>query len=559
MKPILFFIFTNLSLFIHHASYGQNSKTIDSLLKVIKSDISDKQKINTYLELAYKYQDIDSVNTTKYINKALDLSTKITYNEGKIRALNRLAEYITKHGHYQEVEKLYNRALKTSKLSKHKAGEGMSLEGLGRLYQLLGNYNKALEYHFKALKIQQKIEDKSSLSTTYHTIGNLYLLQENNEKALEYYFKSLKIKENLNDKSGKANAYVTIGITYEKQKKYELTHKYYQKALDIHLELDNLFGLATSYNNFGMLYKAEKKYKKAIESARKSLSFFEKIGIKAYTAYPILTIAEVYVAQKKWKLAKNYLEKGLNISKETSNIDNIKIASKWLALVEKELGNYKKAYEYHVVFKQMADSLQNDEQSQKIIRLEMNYEFEQEKDSLQFANQVEKIALKQDIEQRKVTQITTFISLALLLLLLLTLFFFLRSKMNSNRILSKQSQELKIKNEEILQQAEEIRTLNQILENDLDKTSKELLLKNEKLEEYAYHNSHHTRAPIVNLLGLISILNTENIDADTNFILEKIKESSQELDNITRKMNRILEKGDFFTDKNKYSNKGLNN
>ena len=39
--------------------------------------------------------------------------------------------------------------------------------------------------------------------------------------------------------------------------------------------------------------------------------------------------------------------------------ENVQEASKALADVEKELGNYKAAYQAHVLFKQMADSLRN--------------------------------------------------------------------------------------------------------------------------------------------------------------------------------------------------------
>lgn len=548
MKLIKLLLFAYILLLNTFLCWTQNQTTIDSLLKVSKSNISDKKKVKNYLKLVYEYKGVDSANVIKYANKALELSTKIDYQEGQVKALSDLAEHIRKHGDYQKAEKLYNQALKTSKLSKYQEGEAIVLNGLGIIFQRQGNYNKALEYHFKALKIEKKINDKPGLSVTYHTIGNLYLIQENNEKALEYYFKSLKIKENMGNKTTKANAYITIGIVYENQKKYKLAYKYYQKALEINIELGNSFGLGTSYNNFGMLYKAQKKYEKAIEYSHKSLSFLKKAGIQAYTAYPILTIAEVYVAQKKWLLAKKYLKEGLEISEKTNNIDNIKIASKWLSTVEKELGNYKKAYEYHVVFKQMSDSLYNDEQTQKIIRLEMDYEFQQEKDSIQFINKTEKVALEKDIKRRNSIQKATYVSLGLLGILFLTLFFFFRSKVKSHRLLTEQSQELILKNEEIVQQAEEIKTLNQVLEKSLDKKSKDLVIKHEKLKEYAYYNAHHTRTPIVNLLGLAQVINTNNVDDDTKLILEKMVETTKQLDKITYKMNHILEEGNLLND-----------
>jgi len=115
------------------------------------------------------------------------------------------------------------------------------------------------------------------------------------------------------------------------------------------------------------------------------------------------------------------------ISKENAYLKNIQDATELLVQVEENLGNYKAAYEYHVLYKQISDSLFNEAQTKKLTRLELNYEFEQEKDSIQTANEKEQLVLEKDIENRKTIQLASFVGLGLSFALVIVLIFFFRN------------------------------------------------------------------------------------------------------------------------------------
>lgn len=544
MTPLKATILIILLLFPGFGEVQTQAKLmLDSLLKVLKTDISDKDKINTYIKIAEQYEATDSLNNAKYANEALKLARKINYPPGEIDALYSIAWGNLRMGHHQAAKPLFEKGLKRAQSSKDEKRASLGLNKLGLIYERLGNYQKALDYQYAALKIEKKLRNEYNTGRIYNDIGNIYIVQKNYPQALEYYLKSMQIKERRQDQAGLASTYSNIGIIYEEQNQPSLALEYYQRALKIRQAQGDIFGLGASYNNLAMLYKSQKNYEEALEYSFEALKIFEEMGINAYVSYPIITIGEIYMAQAEWQKAKTYLDKGLRLSLETKNTENIRNAAECLAQTEKKLGNYKAAYEHHVLFKQMADSLKNEEKIRETTRIEMSYKFQQEKDSIQFANKTEKIALRKDIEQRKTLQTTTSISLLLLGLLLLTLFFFLRSKIKSNRLLKETSEELLLKSEEITQQAEEIKVLNQVLENNLDNATQDILHKNQKLAEYAFINSHETRAPIARILGLIAVLDTNHVDAETSFILENIHKSVSELDEITTKMNNILNEG----------------
>lgn len=65
-----------------------------------------------------------------------------------------------------------------------------------------------------------------------------------------------------------------------------------------------------------------------------------------------------------------------------------------------------------------------------------------------------------------------------------------------------------------------------------------LQLRNKQLAQFAYMISHHLRAPIARILGLASIFN--NKPEDDRFIIEKITESTLELDQVVQDINVVV-------------------
>ncbi|MBL7692430.1 MAG: PAS domain-containing protein [Flavipsychrobacter sp.] len=57
-------------------------------------------------------------------------------------------------------------------------------------------------------------------------------------------------------------------------------------------------------------------------------------------------------------------------------------------------------------------------------------------------------------------------------------------------------------------------------------------LKNRTIERLQFIQSHEVRKPVANILGLIDIIDTTNLDANTKFAIQRIGESAEQLDQI---------------------------
>lgn len=165
----------------------------------------------------------------------------------------------------------------------------------------------------------------------------------------------------------------------------------------------------------------------------------------------------------------------------------------------------------------MADSLRNEEQTRRITRLEAEYEFKQEKDSIQYANELDRIALEKDIDQGRAIQLMAFIAISLLVILLVVLFLFYRSNRRSNKVLSQQAQQLKTldeaKSKFFANISHELRTpltlVNSPLAQVLADSKQQFSPSSQKLLTIAQENTFHLKELVDDILDLSKLENSQ--------------------------------------------------
>src|SRR5688572_17164678 len=110
------------------------------------------------------------------------------------------------------------------------------------------------------------------------------------------------------------------------------------------------------------------------------------------------------------------------------------------------------------------------------------------------------------------------------------------------------NERLKISTEKLLHQNQQLYDqqveLN-ILRNNLEKIISGKIMESrtqaEILKEYSFVNSHHVRAPLARVLGLIDLIEVENQrNNSSSKVLHNIKTDAEELDVILRKINKVI-------------------
>ena len=138
--------------------------------------------------------------------------------------------------------------------------------------------------------------------------------------------------------------------------------------------------------------------------------------------------------------AEKYLPKALALSLETGSWEHIRESYKAMAVLDSIKGNYKSALQHFKQYIAYRDSLLNEDNTKKSIKVQMQYDFDK-KESLQKAEQ-EKINLKNEEEKRQQKIIMFSVVSCLLLVVLVAIFIFrsLRINKKKNKIISAQKE-----------------------------------------------------------------------------------------------------------------------
>ncbi|MBI3220649.1 MAG: transporter substrate-binding domain-containing protein [Bacteroidetes bacterium] len=144
-----------------------------------------------------------------------------------------------------------------------------------------------------------------------------------------------------------------------------------------------------------------------------------------------------------------------------------------------------------------------------------------EKDIQQVQLRLQQLELR-DKTQKQLYLIITITLVSILLIIIVVLF---RRQASSHRLLKEQKAEIEAQSDQII-------AINSNLEATIQERTRELANKNKALEEYAFITAHKLRAPLANILGLVSMIDKTKLREEEKEVVSNLKDSAQKLDEI---------------------------
>ena len=448
-------LFTSLAIYI---TASTQNRAIDSLQVVLRNQGGDTNKVNTLNNLSYELRQLDNKKALQYAGEAILLAEKLNFQKGiAIANLNNGFAYFDQD--YTESLKYFLEALKVSKEIDYKTGIADSYNNIARCNSILGNYPEAIKNHLAAIEIYEELGDKQGMGRSFQWIGSAYMSQGDNAEALKNILASFKIHEELGDRYRMAQNHNSIGTIYLGQNRFAEALEKHVKALNIFEEPDApVWGLPWTYRLIGAVYEqqgdlyneqqdrpsAEAKFLEAEKYYRKALPIWEKINNKQGMSDIYISLGIINRKQNSFSLAKEYLGKGLRLSKETGNKTDIQKSYLGLSELDSLSGNYKEAYAHYKMYALYRDSLVNEGSTKKMAQEKMQFEFNR-KEALAMAEQDKKTA--------KARQMRNIQYIAIGVFFLLAAFLFLnnRRKQKANTILEKTLSHLKATQTQLIQ------------------------------------------------------------------------------------------------------------
>ncbi len=507
----LFFIF----VLIIPLGINAQQNPVDSLLNEIDKTNADTSKVNLLNELANILKGRNNEQALDYAEQALILGKEIDYIQGIAAVYKTLGIIYFMFGEVDKAFESTELSREAYKSTDDKKGVAACYVNEGIFKRNFGEIEQSGDSFQKALEIYKEIDDKEGIAKTYLNIGNLFKIQGNLKTALDNYLQSLKFFEEVNDKYMVAQLYQNIGIVYSDQDDREKALDNYNRALDIFADLDEIRGIAEVNNNIGNNYADNKEYELAISYYQKSLKLFEEIGYTPMIAHTFYNLGdannkirnfdkakeyfdkslkiyesmnygpgmalcynglgEYYYYLSEYEKAIGFLEKAKEISIETDIITSSIDAVEWLSLNYEKIGEYKKAYENHVLFKKYNDSIFNENNEKAITALSMQYEFDK-KEKIREVEEQKKEAIQKEKDKWNFI-VKSGLSLLVILMLAIAVISVVnfRRKVKANRLLKAQKEEiehqkveLEQSNEEVLAQRDEIEDKNILITEQRD-------------------------------------------------------------------------------------------
>ena len=463
LKNTFLFIF---SVFIYGNLSAQGTK-IDSLLLVVKAlnaesssaSLDDTVRINTLITLSKEYVAIkDYSKAIKYASIAKIISEKLVSAVDIAISKNWLANSIQSIAYSFENQENYANALiqyKKELSLREEVGEkhkiASCLNKIGELYNSQDNLDASLEYYYKALKLIDEVDFKDEALTVYNNIGIAYDRQKNYEKSLEYYNKVLSLSTLMGDKNTMGISYSNIGTVYAELGKNKKALDHFYKFLKNAEESDNKKNIAIAYLNIANVYEVEGNFEKSFEMQFKAIKVFEELGnqselalIKANIGSSYLSAAKTNSGNKSKNIteAGKYLNEALQLYLKIGQIESIGQIYFELSELEKLKGNFENSMQNYKLHIQYRDSLTKVEDTEKSIRAEMNYEFDQKENLIKIEQAKKEAAANEESEKQKALLYLFIVAFVFMVVLAVLIFRSSQHKQKANRIITLQKLEV---------------------------------------------------------------------------------------------------------------------
>jgi two-component sensor histidine kinase len=449
-RVIVFFLFFYSVLILS----GQNSNNvIDSLQNLVaaqstqeQSFISDTSKIRNLNLLASKLISAGELNKGDSLaNEALSIGKSgllraeggesVGYKRGMAKSYRNKGNAAFYQENYNAAIDFYSQevSIYESFLADNDLPENLRktissdcakvLGNIGNSFNRLDNYHKALENYYRSIKIHEGLNDEKQIGVQCGNIGVIYYRMQDLSKALNFYERALKISRKLDLKADQSRHLSNIAMIFSDKKDYSKSLEYLSSALKLAEEENDLYTQTAILSATGTVYGELRNYDKALDLFNRGLQIALELDDKGMISNLYGNIGAILIRQNKLNDAEGFLLKALNIARENGELYDQKEWSYNLSELYRKQNKMVEAFNYNEQFYQIKDSIYNKENSMKLLRHEMNYEYEK-REAAEKAEHEKQLLISQ-AEKRNRELWLLFLVVAISLVLI-TLFFMFR-------------------------------------------------------------------------------------------------------------------------------------
>ncbi|MGD1845335.1 MAG: tetratricopeptide repeat protein [Salibacteraceae bacterium] len=284
---------------------------------------------------------------------------------------------------------------------------------LGRVYRSKGFWDESLRYNKEAFEISQILGEVKTQATALLNIGVVYDIQTKDSLALFYYNKALASFHEIKEALSIANCNTNIGHVFARQKNPDCK-KYYQNALAAYREAGMACRASYPISGLAGYHYRLADYDSAIYYSER----MEALGLECNNAQ---ILADAYLnlginherSDHSREAEMNY-RKSLEIALENEMVNDLREANQALYYYYDNLGHADSALRYMEAYLVYRDSIFDAQTTKKMARMESDFQYEFEKQDLEYRQQQERELLEATIARQQLLTIGVILILVLL-------------------------------------------------------------------------------------------------------------------------------------------------
>ena len=493
MRALLCLLFISIELF------GQTDE-LDSLQHQLAAAPTVEARIDLLNKLSLAYSTLSLIRSEQLAKEALALAQPIGYAKGIASGYN----------------------------------------ALGICSSTRGNYNEGLDYFMQSLQLRESLGDLDAIASTHSNIARVFSYQHDYDRALEYALKAIEAKRKINNPLQLGLGYINLGGIYMNKKNYPLALTMFSSAHDLFEERKMTVQQGWALVDIARVYDAIENYPEALATAMRAQEKLDLNGDVFTTNELYRLIGSIYQHMGNRAQATRYLHRAIAMSDANDDSNGRISARRQLADAYKDAGMLDSALYYQGQCLDLNAEIFNSEKARQLATLEKVYQTESKDRELREKN--DKLRF-----QAIVISIISVLMLVLAVLGYISYHYY-RDKRKTAKELQMLNDEISNKHVEILVQTEqlakaneEVRRINESLEQEVQHRSEKIRQQNEMLIEYAYFNAHNVRGPLARILGLAGLMESEPSVEMVKEYNVRLHQSALELDKVVREINNKLQ------------------
>lgn len=467
------------ALWYYRKSYKLSEKSGDSLLVA---------QANLAIGNVYRLQGLNDTAVI-YLSKALKLYEAANDQKNIAFCLSTIGDTYLFEGEFSKALEYHTKALDISKQTGDLHREAFCYSSIGNNYHMRGDFKSSIIYHTKSIEAARKVNEENIIAGSMGTIADAHANLFNYPKAIETYLEALDLAEKKKDKHNTAFIYAGMSDIYQRQNDLDKAEQYQRMSIALSKEIGDYsrscdgeltmaailiqkgdtaqartitedalkvawennypFHLAWGYRIKGKLKEQAGDLNGAVSYYRKSLEINEELGDQKETADTKNHLANALFLLGNTDEAITLAESALSLARTIQSPGLAHEAARILCNAYERKGDYKTAFGYSQLARQLSDSLNNAENTKRQTEIFLQHRFDKEKEEARIERAKSDAFQEARYQQQRLILTIAVVGLILLAGLVFLIFRGYRQKQKANEIISEQKKMVEEVNREI--------------------------------------------------------------------------------------------------------------